>query len=78
MKIRWLIYLLDLNPRYLNMVKAVLMANAPDAEVWAYGGRVSGNFHNGSDLDLVLRNPNNPDQSFRNEGYGWAVKIGYL
>ena len=29
----------------------------PDAEVWAYGSRVNGMSHPGSDLDLVLRGP---------------------
>ena len=28
-----------------------------DAEVWAYGNRVNGSSHPGSDLDLVLRGP---------------------
>jgi predicted nucleotidyltransferase len=27
-------------------------------EVWAYGSRVDGTAHDGSDLDLVLRSPN--------------------
>lgn len=30
--------------------------NAP-IEVWAYGSRVSGEAHEGSDLDLVIRTP---------------------
>ena len=29
----------------------------PDEEVWAYGSRVTGRSHDGSDLDLVLRAP---------------------
>ena len=29
----------------------------PDVEVWAYGSRVNGRGHDGSDLDLVLRGP---------------------
>lgn len=29
----------------------------PGVEVWAYGSRVSGLSHDGSDLDLVLRGP---------------------
>lgn len=28
-----------------------------DAEIWAFGSRVNGGAHEGSDLDLVLRNP---------------------
>jgi len=29
----------------------------PDVEVWAYGSRVTGRSHDGSDLDLALRGP---------------------
>ena len=29
----------------------------PGIEVWAYGSRVNGRGHDGSDLDLVLRTP---------------------
>jgi predicted nucleotidyltransferase len=31
-------------------------AHAPEAEIWAYGSRVGGPAHEGSDLDLVVRN----------------------
>lgn len=34
-------------------------------EIWAYGSRVNGNAHEGSDLDLVVRNTNL--QPFPNE-----------
>ena len=36
---------------------ALLREHLPDVEVWAYGSRVSGLGHDGSDLDLVLRGP---------------------
>ena len=34
----------------------------PNAEIWAYGSRLGGDFHNGSDLDLVIKsfNSNEP------------------
>ena len=48
---------LDLPPRYLRIVQALLREHVPDAEVWAYGSRVNGSSHEGSDLDLVLRSP---------------------
>ncbi len=35
-------------------------------EVWAYGSRVSGGAHEGSDLDLVLRNPEKLDAPHKN------------
>ena len=38
-------------------VCALLRTFVPAAQVWAYGSRISGKAHEGSDLDLVLRNP---------------------
>ena len=37
------------------MLEALLREHLPNVEVWAYGSRVSGKSHDGSDLDLVLR-----------------------
>lgn len=54
------IKMLDLRPEWLEIVCRLLAVHAPDAEVWAYGSRVQGTSHNGSDLDLVLRNPADP------------------
>lgn len=48
---------LDLPQKYLEQVTALLRKHARQAEVWAYGSRVSGNNHAASDLDLALRNP---------------------
>jgi predicted nucleotidyltransferase len=39
------------------MLLDILAQYAPDEEVWAYGSRVSGHAHEGSDLDLVIRHP---------------------
>lgn len=35
----------------------LLRTHVPGAQVWAYGSRVTGQAHEGSDLDLVLRQP---------------------
>ncbi len=48
---------LDLQPRHLRLLLEVLGAHVPEAEVWAYGSRVAGGGHAGSDLDLVVRQP---------------------
>lgn len=48
---------LDLPRRYRDQIEALLREHVPDAEVWAYGSRVKGKSHKGSDLDLVLRGP---------------------
>ena len=39
------------------MLEDILRAHVPEVEVWAYGSRISGHSHDGSDLDLVLRSP---------------------
>ena len=48
---------LHLSPRHREAIEALLRAHLPDVEVWAYGSRVNGRSHDGSDLDLVLRGP---------------------
>jgi predicted nucleotidyltransferase len=52
---------LELQPRHLQKLRAILAAHVPGAEVWAYGSRVNQQSHEGSDLDLVARNPCHPD-----------------
>lgn len=56
---------LMLRPKDLARVLALLRAHVPDAEVWAYGSRVSGDAHEASDLDLVLRDPRDPGAESR-------------
>jgi predicted nucleotidyltransferase len=56
---------LNLKPNHLGMLLDILQTHAPGAEVWAYGSRVNGQGHDGSDLDLVLRNPASLDQPQR-------------
>ena len=48
---------LDLPARYREQLEALLREHVPGVEVWAYGSRVAGESHEGSDLDLVLRSP---------------------
>ena len=60
---------LDLAPRHLAQLQALLAAHVPDAEVWAYGSRVTGGSHEGSDLDLVLRNAGDSTREVNN----WAA-----
>ena len=39
------------------MIETLLREHLPGVEVWAYGSRVNGRSHEGSDLDLILRGP---------------------
>ena len=48
---------LHLPPRHRKEIVALLHKHLPGVEVWAYGSRVNGQSHEGSDLDLALRGP---------------------
>ena len=48
---------LALPRRYRDQLEALLRQHVPSVEVWAYGSRVNGESHEGSDLDLALRGP---------------------
>ena len=48
---------LHLSPRHREEIEALLRKHLPNVEIWAYGSRVNGRSHDGSDLDLVLRGP---------------------
>ena len=53
---------LDLPERHLQTLQGLLAVHTPHAQVWAYGSRVNGQAHEGSDLDLVLRHPSDLNQ----------------
>jgi predicted nucleotidyltransferase len=46
---------LRISERHLRALQEILASHVPQADVWAYGSRVTGGAHEGSDLDLVLR-----------------------
>ena len=48
---------LDVAPRHREQLENLLRERLPGVEVWAYGSRVNGRGHAGSDLDLALRAP---------------------
>ena len=48
---------LHLPQRYRRILEGLLREHVPEAEVWAYGSRVTGESHEESDLDLVVRGP---------------------
>ncbi len=49
---------LALPRRYRDQLEALLSEHVPGVEVWAYGSRVNGESHEGSDLDLVAAQSN--------------------
>ena len=48
---------LNLAPKHRALIEGLLRKHLTGVEVWAYGSRVNGRSHDGSDLDLVLRGP---------------------
>lgn len=47
---------IDLAPHHLARLLDMLSRHVPTAQAWVFGSRVNGTAHEGSDLDLVLRN----------------------
>lgn len=47
---------LHLPARYLQILLPLLRQHVPQAEIWAYGSRVTDDHYEASDLDLVVRN----------------------
>jgi len=59
--------MLDFSEKHMALIKAILKTHVPDREVRAYGSRVSGASHPGSDLDLVVMGK---------ESLGWKRRTG--
>lgn len=59
---------LRLLPRHRRVLTELIRRHLPGVEVWAYGSRVSGRSHGGSDLDLVLRGPGLAEMPVRQMG----------
>ena len=51
--------MLNLKPKYLEVLNRIF---SPNAAIWAYGSRLTNDCHSGSDLDLVVKNFNNPNK----------------
>ncbi len=54
---------LFLRTEYLQMLVDIFNSYCPKAEIWAYGSRIKGEAHEGSDLDLVIKNFNSPNKN---------------
>lgn len=60
---------LQISASQLAELQLLLQRHVPNAQVWAYGSRITDTAHEGSDLDLVLRQPNDLLQDVE----GWAA-----
>lgn len=47
---------LFIRPQDLALLQSLLQQYLPECAVWAYGSRVNGGSHEGSDLDLAVHN----------------------
>lgn len=50
-----------IKPEHLKMLNDIFKSYCPNAEIWAYGSRLNGNAHEGSDLDLVVKSFNSDE-----------------
>lgn len=53
---------LFLNPLSLKMLLEIFQTYCPKATIWAYGSRIKGEAHDGSDLDLVVKSFNDEEK----------------
>lgn len=58
--------MLDLPADWYKVLESTFALHAPDFDVLAYGSRVNGMAHAGSDLDLVIRHPKAPQSICQN------------
>lgn len=54
---------LHLPDRYLQILLSLLHQHVPRADVWVYGSRITNDYYDASDLDLVIRNKEDLSQA---------------
>ena len=47
--------MLNVKQKHLNELTEIFKSYCPKAEIWAYGSRLTDDYHSGSDLDLVVK-----------------------
>ncbi len=50
--------MINIKQKYLNELYKIFQEYCPKAEIWAYGSRINGDSHSGSDLDLTVKSFN--------------------
>ena len=48
--------MLDLDPKYINFIKEIILPEIPNVEIYIFGSRVQGNALEYSDVDIALKN----------------------
>lgn len=54
--------MINLKQKYYDELRKIFDDYCPNAVIWAYGSRVNGDSHSGSDLDLVVKSFNKKDK----------------
>lgn len=54
---------LYIEKKYRDILRKIFKEYCPLAEIWAYGSRVKGNAHAGSDLDLAIIDFGEPNKN---------------
>lgn len=55
--------MINLKPKHLKILQDIFLHYCPKAEIWAYGSRIHGDSHSGSDLDLAVKSFNDPGKN---------------
>jgi len=53
---------LFIKPEHLQMLLDVFNSYCPEAEIWVYGSRINGTAHEGSDIDIVVKDFHSDDK----------------
>ena len=54
---------LNVKTEHLKMLKNIFEQYCPKAEIWAYGSRITDDYHDGSDLDMVVKSFNDENKN---------------
>ena len=55
--------MINLKPKHAEILRKIFESYCPKAEIRAYGSRVNGDSHEGSDLDLTVVSFNEPNKN---------------
>ncbi len=55
--------MINIKQEHINILYEIFNNYCPEAEIWAYGSRVDGDSHSGSDFDLTIKNFNSNDKN---------------
>ncbi|MCQ2790300.1 MAG: nucleotidyltransferase domain-containing protein [bacterium] len=54
--------MINIKQEHINILYEIFNNYCPKAEIWAYGSRVNGDSHSGSDFDLTIKSFNSDNK----------------